>query len=66
MTNLFTPLSALSFLVFTLLYTPCFAAIAAIKREMNSRLVTAAIVAAQCVIAWVAAFGVYKLAGLFL
>ena len=66
LTNLFTPLSALSFLVFTLLYTPCFAAIAAIKREMNSRLVTAAIVAAQCVIAWVAAFGVYKLAGLFL
>ncbi|MDR2931552.1 MAG: ferrous iron transport protein B [Oscillospiraceae bacterium] len=58
--TMFTPLSAFSFLVFTLLYTPCVAAVAAIKREMNSALATAGIVLAQCGIAWVAAMLIYQ------
>ena len=57
--TLFTVRSATSFLVFTLLYTPCVAAIAAIKREMNSTLKTIGIVIMQCTIAWLAAWLVY-------
>lgn len=63
--TLFTPASALSFLVFTLLYTPCVAAVASIKREMNSGLKAFGVVLMQCGIAWVAAFLVFRLAGLF-
>ena len=61
--NLFTPLSAVSFLVFTLLYTPCVAAIAAIRREMNSTIRTVVIVILQCVVAWVMAAIVYHVGG---
>ena len=61
--NLFTPLSAVSFLVFTLLYTPCVAAIAAIRREMNSTIRTVGIVILQCVVAWVMAAIVYHVGG---
>ena len=57
--TLFTVRSATSFLVFTLLYTPCVAAIAAIKREMNSTLKTIGIVIMQCTIAWLVAWLVY-------
>lgn len=60
----FTPLSAVSFLVFTLLYTPCVAAIAAIRREMDSALQAVGIVIMQCVIAWLVAFGVYRIGSL--
>lgn len=63
--TLFTPLSAISFLVFTLLYTPCVAAIAAIKREFDSGLLALGVVVMQCVVAWLAAFGVYTVLGLF-
>lgn len=63
--TLFTPASALSFLVFTLLYTPCVAAVASIKREMNSGLKAFGVVLMQCGIAWVAAFLVFRLAELF-
>jgi ferrous iron transport protein B len=59
--TLFTPLTAISFLVFTLLYTPCVAAIATIKRELRSGVLAAGVVVMQCVIAWIAAFGVYNL-----
>lgn len=58
--SLFTPLTALSFLVFTLLYTPCVAAVATIRRELGSRLMTVAVVVLQCVVAWAAAFVVYQ------
>ena len=54
--GLFTTRSALSFLVFTLLYTPCVAAIATVKREMGSARAAALTVASQCAIAWVVAF----------
>lgn len=61
---MFTPLSAASFLVFTLLYTPCVAAIATLKAELGSRLHTARVIALQCVIAWVCGFAVYNIGSL--
>lgn len=57
--GMFTTVSAVSFLVFTLLYTPCIAAVATIRRELRSRLETAAVVVGQCLIAWVCAYAVY-------
>lgn len=53
-----TPVSAAGLLVFCLLYTPCVAAIASIKRELGGKW-AAGVVIGQCVIAWVAAFVVY-------
>ena len=64
LSSLFTPLTAASFLAFTLLYTPCVAAVATIKREMNSTLATIGIVILQCVVAWLVAFGVYQIGSL--
>jgi ferrous iron transport protein B len=58
---MFTPLTAISFLVFTLLYTPCVAAVATIRKELKSGPLAAAIVVGQCAVAWLAAFGVYNL-----
>ncbi len=65
LSSMFTPLSAVSFLVFTLLYTPCVAAIATFRAELGSRLQTAGIVVLQCVIAWVCAFAVHSIGLLF-
>ncbi|MBO4438209.1 MAG: ferrous iron transport protein B [Spirochaetaceae bacterium] len=61
---LFTPFTAYVFLVFTLLYTPCVAAIAAVKREMGAKWVPS-VIFVQCAIAWVCAF-VVKLIGTLL
>ncbi|MEG1477882.1 MAG: nucleoside recognition domain-containing protein, partial [Oscillospiraceae bacterium] len=58
--TIFTPLSALCFLVFTLLYTPCVAAIAAIKREMHSGVMAIVIVLFQSGLAWLVAFAVHS------
>ena len=65
LSSMFTPLSAVSFLVFTLLYTPCVAAIATFRAELGSRLQTAGIVVFQCVIAWICAFAVHSIGLLF-
>ena len=54
--TLFTPFTAAVFLVFTLLYTPCVAAIATVKREMGSTKAAVATVIIQCAIAWCVAF----------
>lgn len=54
--TLFTPFTAAVFLVFTLLYTPCVAAIATVKREMGSTKAAVATVIIQCTIAWCVAF----------
>lgn len=62
--TMFSGISAASFLVFTLLYTPCVAAIAAVKREMNSGLKAAMLAALQCAVAWLAACFVYQIGGL--
>ena len=63
--TLFTPISAISFLVFTLLYTPCMAAVAAVKRELESGVLAACVALMQCVVAWIAAFIVYHGLNLF-
>lgn len=54
-----TPLAAFSLLVFSLLYTPCVAAVASVKRELGAKW-AAAVVAWQCLVAWVAAFIIYS------
>ena len=66
LTTLFTLRSAVSFLVFTLLYTPCVAAIATIRRELGSRWATLGVVVMQCTVAWVVSFLAYTVAGAFL
>ena len=60
-----TPLSAASLLVFCLLYTPCVAAIASIRRELGGKWAVFVVVG-QCVIAWIAAFVVYQVGHLFI
>ncbi len=65
LTNLFTPLSAVSFLLFTLLYTPCVAAVATIRKELKSGVATLGVVIMQCAIAWIVAFAAYQIGGLF-
>ena len=62
--TLFSTRSAVSFLVFTLLYTPCVAAVATIRRELGSVLKTAGVVLMQCSVAWIVSFAAYALAGL--
>jgi ferrous iron transport protein B len=64
LSGLFTPLSAVSFLVFTLLYTPCVAAIAAVKRELGSGVKAAGVALMQCCVAWLAGWLVYLVGGL--
>jgi ferrous iron transport protein B len=59
--RLFTPLSAFSYLVFVLLYTPCFASIAVMRKELKSGLLTLLAVVGQCVFAWLIAWGVFSL-----
>ena len=63
--EIFTPLNSLVFLVFTLYYTPCVAAIAALKREFNTKHATIFIIISQCVIAWILAF-IVRIIGLLL
>ena len=64
LTSMLTPLSAMSLLVFCLLYTPCVAAIASVRRELGGRWAVGVAVG-QCAIAWVAA-GVVQLFGMLL
>ena len=61
---LFTPLSALSFLVFTLLYTPCIAAVTTIRRELGSFWKMLGVVLLQCSVAWLVGMLVYQIGGL--
>ena len=61
---LFTTKSAASFLVFTLLYTPCVAAIAAIRREVGSPVRAGIIALSQCCVAYLAAFAVFAILSL--
>ena len=63
-TSLFTVRSAVSFLVFTLLYTPCVAAVATIRRELGSGLKTVGVVVMQCAVAWLAAYAAFLVGGL--
>jgi ferrous iron transport protein B len=63
--TLFTPLSAAAFLSFTLLYTPCVAAVAAVKREMGSNLSALFVVLFQTGVAWFVAFAIYNVGKIF-
>jgi ferrous iron transport protein B len=64
-TNSLSSLSALSLLIFSLLYSPCIAAIASVKRELGRKW-AAGLVVWQCAIAWIASFIVYTIAGFFM
>lgn len=66
LSEIFTPLTAVSFLVFTLLYTPCVAAVASIRRELGSKIQTLGVVLLQCTVAWICALVVYQVGGLLL
>ena len=59
---LFSVLTSISMLVFCLLYTPCVAAMAAIRRELGTKWMFI-IIAFQCVMAWICAFIVYQIVG---
>ncbi len=63
--TLFTPVTAVSFLTFTLLYTPCVAAISAVRRELNSGWQAAGVAISQCAVAWMVALVVYRAALFF-
>jgi len=60
--SIFTVPAAAAFLAFTLLYTPCVAAMAAARRELGGTLPMLEMVAAQCTVAWLVAFVVYRVA----
>ena len=64
--SIFTPIAAASYLVFTLLYTPCVAAVATIRREIGSTWKTLGIVCMQCGVAWLTALVFYQAACLCL
>ena len=59
LSHIFGTVTAISFLIFTLLYTPCIAAISAVKRELESGIKAAGFSILQCGIAWVVSFVVY-------
>ena len=59
--TIFSPLSAFCFLVFTLLYTPCVAAVATVKRELGSIKGTIFVILYQTCFAWLAAFCIYRI-----
>lgn len=63
--TMFTPLSSVSFLTFTLLYTPCVAAIATIRREFDSKWKSWGVVVFQCAIAWILGALVFGIGSLF-
>ena len=62
LSTLFSVRSAAAFLVFTLLYTPCVAAVAAIRRELGSAWKTLGVVLFQCLLAWGLGTAVYQIA----
>lgn len=64
--SMFSPLSAAAFLAFTLLYTPCVAAIATIKNELGSGWKTIGVVIMQCAIAWAAGTLIYQIGSLLI
>ena len=65
LSSIFTPLSAFSFLTFSLLYMPCVAAMAAVKREMGGWKSAGLVMAFQTLIAWIVAMIVYQAGSLF-
>ena len=66
LTELYTPLSVFSFLIFCLLYTPCVAALAAMAKERGRKRSVLLILVFQCAVAWLAAFLFYTIGGLLI
>ncbi len=66
LSQVFTPLSAFSFLTFTLLYMPCVAAMAAVKREMGGWKSAIGVMAFQTVTAWIVAMVFYQIGSLII
>ena len=66
MAQTFTSLSGFSFLVFNLLCAPCFAAIGAIKREMNDRKWLLIAISYQCIFAYIVSFMIYQIGSLII
>ena len=66
LTQVFTPLSAFAFLVFCLLYMPCVATLATIRREMGGWRYAIGVVCFQCAVAWIVSFIIFRVGGLFL
>ncbi len=64
--KIFTPLKALSFLLFILIYFPCVAVIAAIKKESGSWKWAAFTIVSTTLLAWIVAFSVYQIGSLFM
>ncbi|RDY33224.1 ferrous iron transport protein B [Lachnotalea glycerini] len=60
LSTIFTPFTAFVFLIFTLLYTPCVAAIATVKRELGGKWAVG-VVCMQCTVAWIVAFIVHTI-----
>ena len=65
LSSMFTPLTAFAFLTFTLLYTPCVAAINAVKSEMGSAKSALGVILYQCGFAWIISFIVYHVGLIF-
>ena len=66
MSEIFTPLTGFVFLVFCLLYMPCVAALATIRKEMGSTWKASAVVLFQTSVAWIVAFLVYNIGKMIL
>lgn len=66
LTQIFTPLSAFAFLVFCLLYMPCIATLATIRREMGGWRYAFLVVLFQCAVAWIVSLLIFQIGGLFL
>ncbi len=66
LTSAFSTLSAFSFLVFVLLYTPCVAALTAMRKEFGSRKWMAVSVVYQLAVAWIMSFAVFQIGSLFI
>lgn len=61
LSSFFTGLSGVSFLFFTLLYTPCIAAVTTIRKELDSRWQTGVVIIMQCVLAWIVSALIYNI-----
>lgn len=66
LTGIFTPLSAFAFMAFCLLYMPCVATLATIRREMGSWAYALRVVLFQTIVAWIVAFIIYNVGSLFI
>lgn len=65
LSGMFAPIGAVAYLAFTLLYTPCIAAMATLRREWKSTRAMLLVILGQCTLAYAVAFAIYRIGGLF-